>query len=160
MSKTEDVRNKSLGMGLGSDGKWGGATRTQQMSESEEAAMLQERLALLNKQEIFRAKSNAEMITLQQEFLKAIKIAIESVRSSAHEVRGYPVEVVSQLSTRLEVCVARCEDSAKRAGELFDRSKTLCVRVEKYYLLLLFTSCLGVGAIMGGLFMFLPRIFR
>lgn len=140
MSKTEDVRNKSLGMGLGSDGRWGGATRTQQMPGSDEAAMLQGRLDLLNKQEHFRAKSNAEIIALQQDLLKAMKIATENVRGAAHEVKAYPVEVVAQLSARLEVCVARCEDSAKRAGELFDRSKTLCIRVEN----IIYCYCLRV----------------
>lgn len=160
MSKTEDVRGRSMGMGLGSDGgKWGGSTRTQPVSETDEAAMLQDRLALLNKQEHLRAKSTAEVISLLQTLIKDIKATSESVRTSAYVVRSYPVEVVTQLSTRLEVCVARCEDAAKRAGELFDCSKGLCVKVEKYYLLLLFTSCLGVGIIMGAMFVFLPKIF-
>lgn len=159
MSKTEDVRNKSLGMGLGSDGRWGGATRTQQMPESDEAAMLQDRLALLNKQELLRAKSTSEVISLLQNLQRDIKSASESVRSSAHEVRGYPVEVVSQLSTRLEVCVARCEDAAKRAVEAFEKTKSTYIRLEQNYLLLLFTACMGVGAIMGSMFVFLPKLF-
>lgn len=158
MSKTDDVRNKSLGMGLGSDGRWGGAARTQQMQDSEEAAMLQGRLDLLNKQEFLRAKSNAEVIALLQNLLKDIKSASESVRSSAREVRTYPVEVVSQLSARLEACVARCEDAAKRAGELFERTKTLHGNVENKYMLLLFTSCLVGGLFMAVLMLLLPRV--
>jgi len=130
------------------------------VSETDEAAMLQDRLALLNKQEHLRAKSMAEAISLMQTLIKDIKATSESVRTSAYEVRSYPVEVVTQLSTRLEVCVARCEDAAKRAGEFFDRSKGQCVKVEKYYLLLLFTSCLGVGMIMAVMFIFLPKWFQ
>lgn len=159
MSKTEDVRNKSLGMGLGSDGRWGGATRTQQTPDSEEAAMLQDRLALLNKQEFLRAKSTSEMISLLQNLQRDIKSASENVRASANEVRSYPVEVVSQLSTRLEVCVARCEDAAKRAGEVFEKARLIHMNLERNYLMLLFTACMGVGIIMASMFVFLPKLF-
>lgn len=158
MSKTEDVRNKSLGMGLGSDGRWGGATRTQQMPDSEEAAMLQDRLALLNKQEFLRAKSTSEVISLLQNLQRDIKSASENVRSSANEVRTYPVEVVSQLSTRLEVCVARCEDAARRAVETFDHSKTMCIRMEKNYLWLLFMSSVLVSLITVAIFVVMPKL--
>lgn len=160
MSKTEDVRDRSMGMGLGSDGgKWGGNTRTQQMPESDEAAMLQDRLALLNKQEHFRAKSMAEVISLLQTLQKDIKATSESVRTSAYEVRSYPVEVVAQLSTRLEVCLARCEDSAKRTSEMFDKIKSTHMSLARNYIMLLFTSCIGVSAIMGLMFVFLPKLF-
>ncbi len=156
MSKTEDVRKKSFG--VDSDGRWGGPTRVQQAPESDEAAMLQDRLALLNKQEFLRAKSTAEVISLLQKLQQEISSATSSVRASAHEVRGYPVEVVSQLSTRLEVCVARCEDAAMRAVEVFEKTKSTYRRLEQNYLLLLFTACMGVGAIMASMFVFLPRL--
>jgi len=81
------------------------------------------------------------------------------VRSSANEVRTYPVEVVSQLSTRLEVCVARCEDAAKRAVETFETTKSTHMRLERNYMMLLFTACMGVGAIMASMFVFLPKLF-
>lgn len=159
MSKTEDVRNKSLGMGVCEDGRWGGTTRTQQLPQSEEAAMLQDRLALLNKQEFLRAKSMAEVISRLESLEKTIKNADASVKSSAHEVRAYPAEVVTQLSTRVEVCFARCEDAAARASQVFEKIKSTQVNLERNYLLLLFTACLGVGIIMASMFVFLPKLF-
>jgi len=159
MSKTEDVRNKSLGMGLGSDGRWGGTTKSQQMPESDEAAMLQDRLALLNKQEFLRAKSTAEVISLLQKLQQEISSASSSVRASAHEVRGYPVEVVTQLSTRLEVCVARCEDAAKRASDLFSQSQSIHAQMNRYHLALLFTSSITTSLIITSLFVVVPKLF-
>jgi hypothetical protein len=150
MSKIDDVRKKSLGlgMGLGEDGP-----------ESGEAAMLQDRLALLNKQEFLRAKSTAEVISHLESLQREIKSASENVRASAHEVRGYPVEVVSQLSTRLEVCVARCEDAAKRAVEGFEKTNTAHRKLEQNYLFLFFLGSTGIGSVMGILFIFVPKLF-
>lgn len=149
MSKTEDVRKRSFGMDLGGDAP-----------NSGEAAMLQDRLALLNKQEFLRAKSTADMISLLQALQQDIKNASQNVRASAHEVRGYPVEVISQASTRLEVCVARCEDAAKRASELFERIIDANRRLEQKYLFFFFMGCTGVASVMGILFIWVPKMFR
>jgi hypothetical protein len=149
MSKTEDVRKRSFGMDLGGD-----------TPESGEAAMLQDRLALLNKQENLRAKTNAEVISLLENLQREIKNASDNVRASAHEVRGYPVEVVTQLSTRLEVCVARCEDAARRAAELFEKIIDANRRLEQKYLFFFFMGCTGVASLMGIFFVFVPKMFR
>lgn len=151
MSKIDDVRKKSLGlgMGLGEDGP-----------ESGEAAMLQDRLSLLNKQEFLRAKSTAEVISRLECLQREIKSASENVRASAHEVRGYPSEVVTQLSTRVEVCFARCEDAAKRAVEVFAKTEVLQLRLDRSYMILLFTASLGVGIVMPLLFIHLPKLFQ
>ena len=115
--------------------------------------------ALLNKQEFLRAKSTAEVISRLESLEKSIRSAVDSVRSAAHEVRAYPAEVVTQLSTRVEVCFARCEDAAKRAVEVFVETKSTHKKLERNYLMLLFTACMGVGAIMGAMFVFLPKLF-
>ena len=150
MSKIDDVRKKSLGlgMGLGEDGP-----------ESGEAAMLQDRLALLNKQEFLRAKSTAEVISRLESLEKTIKSATENVRSAALEVRGYPAEVVTQLSTRVEICFARCEDAAKRATDLFSQSKAMYIRVDKYHMTLLFISSITISLIITSLLVIVPKLF-
>lgn len=150
MSKTDDVRKRSLGLGLGGEDGL----------ESGEAAMLQDRLALLNKQESLRAKSTADVISLLKDLQRDIKSASENVKASAHEVRGYPVEVVSQLSTRLEVCVARCEDAAKRATEGFEKTNTAHRKLEQNFLFYFFLGCTGVSSVMGILFILIPKLFQ
>jgi hypothetical protein len=130
------------------------------MLESDEAAMLQDRLALLNKQEFLRAKSTSEVISLLQTLQRDIKSASESVRSSAHEVRGYPVEVITKVATRMEICADTCEKAARRAVEVFEKTGSINDQVQRYYLLYFFMGCTLVGTIMGLAFLYLPKLFR
>ncbi|MBF0480670.1 MAG: hypothetical protein HQK81_14575 [Desulfovibrionaceae bacterium] len=160
MSKTDYTRCRSLGLGMGEDsGLSKGYESQTSLPDLGEAAALQDLFTYLNKLGQSLAKINSEAILASQALVRETKNAAESVRSAGHEVRTYPVEVVSQLSARLEVCVARCEDAAKRASEVFDLSKTTYSQMEGHSLWLLLIGCLGASLITAALFKFLPKIY-
>lgn len=110
MRKLERVMNMSSSTNQGTK------TNTPEMSETD---LLEMRLGLLSQQEMQRAKSNAELMRTLKDLHTLIKEASQSVQRAAHEVRGYPVEVVTQVTTRVEQSVKKCEDAAERASKVF-----------------------------------------
>jgi len=58
-----------------------------------------------------------------------------SVQKAAHEVRAYPVEVITQSTTRVELSVKSCVEAAERARKTYDAAQQLVRKVEWQMLL-------------------------
>ncbi len=99
----------------------------------DEAEILEMRLNLLNQQEMNRLKSNDELIKTLRALHTAIKDSTSNVQRAAHEVRAYPVEVISQATARMEQCLNRCEMSATKAQQVYDEALKMVSEVNKYY---------------------------
>ena len=95
-----------------------------------EQETLEMRLSLLNQQENLKLKNNAELLKALSDLNKNIKEASKEVQRSAQEVRNYPVEVIAKNTTRMEQCLMRCEESAKKASMAYDNASELITDYE------------------------------
>jgi len=55
-----------------------------------------------------------------------------SVQKSAHEVRAYPVEVITQSTTRIELSIKSCVEAAERARDTYNEATRMVHMVDKY----------------------------
>jgi hypothetical protein len=60
----------------------------------------------------------------------------------------------------MEICADTCEKAARRAVEVFEKTGSINDQIQRHYLFYMFMGCTFVGAIMGLIFLFLPKIFQ
>ena len=96
----------------------------------DERATMEMRVDLLNKQEMMRLQSNAELMKTLQDLSKQLKESTLAIQGSAREVKDYPVDVIERMTGRVEQTMTRmrdvasgCEQSASRAREVYGEIK-------------------------------------
>ena len=98
----------------------------------DERATMEMRVDLLNKQEMMRLQSNAELMKTLQDLSKQLKESTSTIQGSSREVRDYPVDIIQKTTGRIEQTMAwmqetakNCEQSAKSAREAFEAIKEM-----------------------------------
>lgn len=96
-----------------------------------ERQILEMRVELLSQQDMKKIRDAVELVKILHSLLKAIKEAVLEVRKAAREVKGYPVEVITTVTARMEQCLSKCEQAAKRAQATYEIAQQFVIRADK-----------------------------
>ena len=99
--------------------------------EPSEEEILEMRLNLLQQHDMQKLKSSAELMKALRDLHVLIKEVSLSVRQAANEVKGYPGEVITQATVRVEQSVRQCLEASERARNTYNAATQLVSMVEK-----------------------------
>ncbi len=141
-------------MGLDKD-KENNLNKDNALSEQQTMEM---RLDLLNQQEMQKLKNTAELLKTLQGLQKSIKEATSSVQTVAHEVRGYPVEVITQVTAQIELMVKNCEQAALKAQQVYSSAQETVSHFNKHTMYMVLAASVISPLLMAVVLLFAWRV--